>query len=685
LPKGIKIRVVAVDVEQLVYKIANHVRDRIGVYIYVLKYLQSAATEALNTLDLVSDAGDRVHIYAFFDKPDAVTAAKNSCQLRRYKYSKGADAIDGAAQLELFLSDQPITVTWTQFVGYSAGRRALLEYLAAALKDAPANLVGDRVVLHFGDSAAVGESELSQQAIAVRDAEMGVMLDSSDSDLILAMLLAMPRIIKKNNPLPRIAIRSAFYTAPEGSKGKKVADDEESAPAPAVIDDDDFLGPPPPAAGGGGGGEEDPEEVRAAIDGFLGKSAVKGPTMPSSSRAWANFKKAAVGPRPATAIEAARAAVAGSTKNKVKLVGTREYLMVSDLWGAMKNSSPNMSETLAFIALLMGSDLVPGINGGASPIPWIGGKFAWDVWEEMSTSVGPLVRQVLPGSEAEPDSDAETEPASSGEETERDEPTPPPPDESGEETQEDETLKPAAPSATASTTAAVPKCIQETGVVEYAFEYRVNWRNFFAWLRAVYAKKYAARLEFKPARRHARDYMILPAWQELIGAGRLKILDPQWALQVGLLARYALNYYGLGKLSRDPLVKDEDGLSLCGWCSHLGQTVTVLDAEGYSPYSRWDGAFPPVSELHLSGADEAFGYSCSEVLVAPIPPWMLSKHRSRKRSAAIVRKALLDADEEDNDAGEDIEEHPKERDPKAKRRVPDGDDTEEQPKKCHRS
>ena len=625
LPSGIKLRVVTADIEQLVYKIPGFVRDRGGVYGHVMKYLRSAAMEAVNSLDPVEDAGDVVHVYGLFDTGDSVTPAKEMCQQKRYRYSRAAPP-DAAEQLRRFEADEQVSCTWQEFVSYSPGRRALLRYLATELQGAPADMFGDRIVLHVGDAGPIGEAELKQQAIAVRDARLGVMCDSVDSDLVLALLLAMRSVEPTEiGELPTIVIRSTFYV------GRKDGDDTrpltEAGPI-AVDDDDDFLGPPPD----GNADDDDPPEVRDAIDGFVRTAKPVPGAAPAPTPAPAPARRGNMfgwlTPRSDGAGTSA-AAAAATPAAKSKRVPVREYVLINELWRAMRSDCDGMPETLAFIAFLMGSDLVPGTGGGGSPVPYIGGKYAWDVWCEVGAGLGTLVRQVpVRGNRLDDDDVAEEKDVAPADvDTDAD-------------TEPDEPGRPEQRSTSA---------VREFGSVRYDHEYRIDWRVFVLWLRAVYAKKFAGKLDFGTDPAGA----VLPAWAGLVEATegaeaaapapnsrKPRVLDLQWALQVGLLARYAINYYGMGILTRDPFAKDDEGMSLCGWCQLRGQTRTALDADEYSPYSRWSrsaGGVPGLSDLHVSGADAAYGYGAEHVLLRPAPTWTAGKGRKRPRAAPAAR------------------------------------------------
>lgn len=273
----------------------------------------------------------------------------------------------------------------------------------------------------------------------------------------------------------------------------------------------------------------------------------------------------------------------------------REYVLVHELWKAMRESGGvHEPETFAYIALMMGSDLVPSVSGGSgSAIPRIGGGFAWGAWEEIAPQYPALVTQV---------------------------PAP------QQQQQTDEG----------------PCDLVETSRIPAAFDYHVDWLAFVAWLRAAYAKKHAAKLRFTV---NAAGKFVLPTWTELTtatddetGTKRL-VLDLQWALQVGHQAWYALHYYGMGAGPRSPLAKDEDGLALWGWTELRGATQTTLAAYGYHSYSRWPetGGMPGPSELHISGADTAYGHGAMEISVDLALEWMI-KRRARPAAGAKQKR-----------------------------------------------
>ena len=688
LPPGVKLHVVASDVEQLAFTIPAHVRTRAQVYVYVMKCLHSVAMEALESLgpeaDLAPD--EKVHVYAMFDTPDSVTPAKEMCKMRRYRYGR-PPAADSADQLRRFESDEPITCPWQSFVTYQPGRRALLRYLSETILGAPADLFGPRIVVHVGDTGPIGEAELKQQFVAVRDAPLGVLLNSVDGDLIIAMLLAMPEIADKGpgGGLPTIVIRSTYYVGPDsdtvkaavargdkrpskkrprptssgpsgGGKDTSAAasrsgtvlagggdDDDDGTEGGRALptmagpggeeeeggegEDDDMLGPPPPPADAAC---PDVPSVQAAINAFLGASNARR----AQQQQQRDGGDATAPPAAATA--------ATTTAEKAKRVPLREYLMVHELWSDMRAEHANLPETLSFVALLMGSDLVPGIAGKGMPIPWIGGMFAWDVCCECMESLGPLVRQTLPSPY---DADTDTDEPQAAAAAPRCGP-------GGGDPEIVICDEPASKTA-----------VHEVGSVDAVYDYDVDMQVVFAWLRAVYAKKYTGKLTIAVGkhRETGREVAIIPKWNDIVAAtdpppaavvapppptttastGRPKpsqqprVLDQQWVLQVVLHARYGINYYGRGKMTRDPYAKDE-GKSLHGWCLQQGQTLAALDVERYAPYSRWQHethGVPPTDHLYLAGADSAYGYASLQINIWPVPAWASSNNE--KRTAAV--------------------------------------------------
>jgi hypothetical protein len=690
LPKGVKLRVVSTDVMQLVYRIPEYVRNQRQVYIHIVKYLRNAAMEAVNSLDPVLDAGDTVQVYGVFDSSDTVTAAKGMCQLDRYKHSRPAPA-GIEAEVQRFEDGEDIGCKWADFVSFGPGRKALLKYLSETLAGAPASLLGDGMVLHASDAGPLGEGELYQQWLAARDAKLGVMSDSSDSDLLIALLLMMRGFGKDGQPLPNIVIRCTKYRKPDEAGGKKKRGKGRTTKAKRdhtveVVNEDedcDLLGPPPQLSSTG---EEDPAGVRAAIgellkdDNPVGSSTAVSATKPTM--AWAASTKA-VEHAPAAVDTAAEAPVT-EPPDKPKRVAVREYTLVNDLWKAIRADGPHIAEAFAFLALTMGSDLVPGTIGGGSPFPGVGALFVWKTYMEVSAFLGGDLVKQAPLSEAFVE-DAETE--EEGEDG--DEPTP-----SDADTEPDETPPPT-PSASASTSTSVGQlATNEVGTVEKLYDYRVSWKAFIFLYRCVYSKKLASKLTFRVAKKHGRDYAIIPTWQELVETSDrpaglslrrkkkgeegeeaaaapivarrgLRVLDLQYCRLLGALGWFALNYYCQGTLTRDPYAKDDEGKSLCGWQELLGQTLTTLAAENYDPFSRWPPkGMPPTSQLFVAGADTAYGYGVEEFLIPMdrAPGWLIKKCKVSK-----IKRARPDADDdetpkkkrkgkekEEEDDGEDI-------------------------------
>ena len=644
LPKGLLVRIVTIDIEQLVHRLPAFARKRDDVLTYALRYVRDAAVEAHNTFDETTEE-PRVHVYALFDTADGVTAAKEMCRLSRYRHAKPLPP-DAMEQVSRFRIGVEITCPWSVFVGIPAGRRALLDFLSEELDKVSAGALGDGITLHVGNGGPIGEAELKQQAVAVRNARWGVMSDSSDGDLLIALLMAMRLIADRTaGDLPAIIIRSTFYVSPDikqatGAKRRPAAKPAVAAPPAddAVIvlnddGDDDFLGPPPPKRRG------EPATDDASAPSASSSLLPPSPRVPADSSAAAMQKffplyhkqdqdRKAVqrdadgddsapvwvvapprGFKMGAAVVAAAAAPAGP-----KRIMEREYVLVHELWRAMiERMGESGPATYSFVALAMGSDLVPGVgNSSGSPIPRIGGKFAWEAWKDVESHFGGLVSQGRPyAREVDADTDDEA-----------DEALPAP------ATQD----SPPAPSLCSS---AGVSDAPELGIVEMAFDYRVDWNAYATWLRTAYAKKYASKLRFAKG---CRGGLVLPTFKELIAAtdvigpaaaAKPLVLDLQWAYQVGLHARYALNYYGMGTLSRDPLAKgieagEDDGGSLSGWSGLRNQTLPTLAAEGYDPFSRWgERGCPPTSDLHLAGADAVYGYGAAEIVVDPAPVWML--------------------------------------------------------------
>jgi hypothetical protein len=475
----------------------------------------------------------------------------------------------------------------------------MLVYLGDELARLPPNAYGDSFVLHVGRTGPIGEAELKQQAITVQHAAEGVVNDSSDGDLLLALLMAMPEIARAG-VLPPVVMRSTFYVAAAASAAAPAAYDE-----PGLLDDgdDDMLGPP---------GEPDmskePEVVRRAYEQFLTATEAPKPTpapvpvpahrMPTTPQASLTaYILAGQGAHAEVSVTTAAPAPAGAKRKMV-----REYVLVHELWKAMREAGgEHEPETFAYISLMMGSDLVPSVSGGAgSTIPRIGGKLAWDAWEEIAPQYTALVTQVPAAGDG---------------------------------------------------TAAESSDLVETARIPAAFDYRVDWLAFVAWMRAAYAKKHAAKLRFSV---NSDGKFVLPTWTALTtatddAAGTKRVvLDLQWALQVGRQALYATHYYGMGIGSRNPLAKDDEGLSLWGWTELRGATLTTLAANGYHSYSRWSetGGMPGPSELHISCADTVYGLGATEITVNLALEWMIKrravpagKKPKRRRSGFIDDEA----------------------------------------------
>ncbi|MFA5039990.1 MAG: hypothetical protein WC732_09995 [Candidatus Omnitrophota bacterium] len=586
-----RIRVVTFDMEQIAFKLPHWARTRTDILSHILRCMHAAAIEARNTLDESADTRDNVvHVYATFDTADGVTAAKEMCRLARYRRGKPLPP-NADAQVRAFTSDEPITCTWTDFMAIPDGRRAVLSYLAQSLSQLKAETFGDGIRLHVGNSGPIGEAELKQQAITVYNARLGVMNDSSDSDLIIALLMVMRLIVARagaaGEEVPPVIIRSTFYVA-----DTKVAPDAEPGDAPAVA----------------------PGALIDEGDEFFTGDAVLDAILASADDA---DLLDILGPRPAPAPAPPVA------KAKRKMV--REYVLVHKLWDAMQREYETMPETFALIALMMGSDLVPSVNGGAgSTIPGIGGRFAWDVWEEVAADLRPMVQQTI--DIGNPQSAVIGDESTQG----ADSPMAPQPL--------------SAPSPPPAQLTEPPAEVAEASAVEHYFRYTVSLRAVMRWLRAAYTKKIKSKMRF--ARDADTQRFVLPRWSDLIAvtadasARALRILDQQWALQVCLQAQYALNYYGMGVGSRDPVAKDDDGASLWGWTARRGATEPALAAEAYDAYSRWHG-MPEMTDLHLSNANDAFGFGDEVSTLAFAPAWMAARSvrtatakRTRKPAAA---------------------------------------------------
>jgi hypothetical protein len=339
------------DMEQMVFRMCPaRTMNRSSVlaacveHLKMLAYLAHASNDPANAGKenlIPKSAKDRKFVcgvcplvYALFDTAKFVTKAKDPCKMKRYKSGK-KPPIDVKEQTEAYRAGHGIHCDWWTFLADSESRRCVLDCLSEDLSGAHETFEGVGIlIIDDGKSSTdatvnIGEAEHKIQALCATHEGSGVIIDSSDNDLLVMWLLCA-RITKTKN----MCLRSMV-----GSQRKLTFGEMKAAAIHAC--------------------EGDESKAMDMLSATGITEGMKECDMPDDAC--------------------------------TKAVSVEEYTDLNELYTCITKHGENRASSLAFIGLLCGSDLVMGSNY-SNPLPNVGEAKAISYYLDNYVYIGDIVR-----------------------------------------------------------------------------------------------------------------------------------------------------------------------------------------------------------------------------------------------------------------------------------------------------
>lgn len=194
--------VVLADIEQIAFRLPPGVRNRSSVCFSALRHLESIAQLCTDSMFGKDGVTPRVPVvYALFDSPARVTPAKQACQLLRFARASKREISNADELIEQYEAGDSVACAWSAFMSCGAARRVVIRCLAEDMGKVEDPFQGKAMLIVDPPTGPAlteaGEAEIKSLELALKHDGFGVIIDSSDSDLMAMWLAAGIKFYKE--------------------------------------------------------------------------------------------------------------------------------------------------------------------------------------------------------------------------------------------------------------------------------------------------------------------------------------------------------------------------------------------------------------------------------------------------------------------------------------------------------
>jgi hypothetical protein len=185
----------ACDFEQLIFKLPPGNKSRFAVLNSTIHHLLSLAELCDMSMHGYTEQHKLPIVYAVFDSPERVTRAKEPCQIKRYATTKEDYPTDIKDYVKGYEDGMCVPCDWSAFIKYPQARSTIIKCLVTDLQSDGVTKAFDGKAVFildppFGSSyTEEGEAENKMQKLALMHEGYGIILDSSDTDMMAGWLL----------------------------------------------------------------------------------------------------------------------------------------------------------------------------------------------------------------------------------------------------------------------------------------------------------------------------------------------------------------------------------------------------------------------------------------------------------------------------------------------------------------